>query len=390
MATCVGVHAFALLFCVSLAGGPCLHPKITSNVARSLLRAILGHAPPCATPGNNFIVRYVLCIRFLHRVYNPSYRSFNLHTTVVERVIVPRVQRPLHFPRPLEDWSFANTGKFTYCRAIGRFLPEDAGHCGALFAYASLFKCDVLDLPAREIQVSPVLIRFKSCVNSGCKVEYELMGNTHYAAWRPRDKAFGSLIVRTRDNHVTLGLFEPDSGDGTDYQWDTEEWPDALREHELILPPMIWRSGACVRVETRDGEARVGCLVPTDGCNYIAHDCSYMAVCRPGGARKRLHFAKVLETLLPVGTEVFVKLASQPQLRVSSGEAARPLLSARLNAPTVEDPEPGKVYVTCMQKPVLARTDASEISCVTLVLDPWDLELEAEDPSDVVRYLVSA
>ena len=98
----------------------------------------------------------------------------------------------------------------------------------------------------------------------------------------------------------------------------------------------------------------------------------------------------MLETLLPVGTEVFVKLASQPQLRVSSGEAARPLLSARLNAPTVEDPEPGKVYVTCMQKPVLARTDASEISCVTLVLDPWDLELEAEDPSDVVRYLVSA
>ena len=56
----------------------------------------------------------------------------------------------------------------------------------------------------------------------------------------------------------------------------------------------------------------------------------------------------------------------------------------------MEDPEPGKVYVTCMQKPVLARTDASEISCVTLVLDPWDLELEAEDPSDVVRYLVSA
>lgn len=136
---CVGVHAFALLLCVSMAGAATLHPKISSNVARTILREILRHAPPCATPGNNALVR-----------------SFNLHTTLAERVIVPKQARPQHFPRPVDDWNFANTGQFTFCRAIGRFLPEDAMHCGGLFHMAELYGCDVLELPGREIQASRV------------------------------------------------------------------------------------------------------------------------------------------------------------------------------------------------------------------------------------------
>lgn len=137
-AMCVGVHAFGLLLCVALAGGPTLHPKISSNVARSLLREILRHAPACATPGNNILVR-----------------SFNLHTTMAERVIVPKQGRPTHFPRPVDDWNFASSGRFTFTRAIGRFVPEDAMHCGALFRYADLYGCDILELPAKEIQASP-------------------------------------------------------------------------------------------------------------------------------------------------------------------------------------------------------------------------------------------
>jgi len=134
-AMCVGVHAFSLLLCVALAGAPTLHPKISSNVARTLLREILGHAPQCATPGNQLLVR-----------------SFNLHTSVTERIMVPKQGRPLHFPRPVDDWNFANTGQFTFCRAIGRFLPEDAMHCGALFHMADLYGCDILELPGDEIQ----------------------------------------------------------------------------------------------------------------------------------------------------------------------------------------------------------------------------------------------
>jgi hypothetical protein len=138
-AVCLGVHAFGLLLCVSLAGAPTLHPKISSNVARTLLREILRHAPASATPGNNALVR-----------------SFNLHTTNTERVIVPKQARPGHFPRPVDDWNFANSGQFTFCRTLGRFLPEDAMHCGALFHFAELYGCDVLELPGREIQASGV------------------------------------------------------------------------------------------------------------------------------------------------------------------------------------------------------------------------------------------
>ena len=140
IAMCVGVHAFSLLLCVSLAGAPTLHPKISSNVARALLREILRHAPSCATPGNSALVR-----------------SFNLHTTLAERVIVPKQARPLHYPRPVDDWNFANTGQFTFCRALGRFLPEDAMHCGGLFHMAELYGCDLLELPGKEIQVRPAV-----------------------------------------------------------------------------------------------------------------------------------------------------------------------------------------------------------------------------------------
>lgn len=136
---CVGVHAFSLLLCVSLAGAPTLHPKISSNVARTLLREIMRHSPPCATPGNNALVR-----------------SFNLHTTMAERVIVPKQARPQHFPRPVDDWNFANSGQFTFTRTIGRFLPEDAMHCGGLFHFAELYGCDVLELPGKEVQVRHV------------------------------------------------------------------------------------------------------------------------------------------------------------------------------------------------------------------------------------------
>jgi len=142
-AMCVGVHAFSLLLCVSLADGPTLHPKISSNVARTLLREICRHAPPCATPGNNILVR-----------------SFNLHTTMAERVILPKNDRPQHFPRPVDDWNFASSGRFTFARAIGRFVPEDAMHCGALFRYADLYGCDILELPAREIQAIPVIFAY--------------------------------------------------------------------------------------------------------------------------------------------------------------------------------------------------------------------------------------
>ena len=294
---------------------------------------------------------------------------------MTERIIVRKTGRPSNFPRPLEDWSFANSGRFTYARAIDQFLPEDAMHCGALLSYTELLQCSLLELPARHIQV-----------------EYELMADTRYAVWRADDKAFGTLIVNTRGaGSVDLSFFEPNSEDGHDYTFGLDDWHEQLRALDFIVVPMIWRSGACVsHVRADDGRHDIGCIVPTQNCNFIDNDCSYMVLFQNGARPKRMHFAKVLESLIPVGTEVFVKLASQPHLNIAVGERLRPLLSGRLNAPTVEAPEPGKIYVTCMQKPALARNDVSDVSCITLILDPWDVLLEAEDPTEVVRFLMAA
>ena len=49
----------------------------------------------------------------------------------------------------MDDWNFTNTGVCTYTRAIGRFMPEDAMHCGGLFQFAQLLNCDIMELPAR-------------------------------------------------------------------------------------------------------------------------------------------------------------------------------------------------------------------------------------------------
>jgi hypothetical protein len=203
----VGVHAFALLMCVAFTGGATLHPKVSSDFARNLLREILHHAPPAATPGNNLLVR-----------------SFNLHTTVPERVIVPKTGRPAHFPRPLDDLHFITTGTFTYARAVGRFLPEDALHCGSLFQYAALFSCDLMELPAGQVQAS-----------------YELMANTFYAVWRAADRARGTLIVATASSTVRVRLVLEDGEEEVHSSWDYEEWPQRLREQDLLLVPMIWR-----------------------------------------------------------------------------------------------------------------------------------------------------
>ena len=265
----VGVHAFALLLCVSFTGGATLHPKVSSDFARSLLREILHHAPAAATPGNNLLVR-----------------SFNLHTTVTERVIVPKTGRPAHFPRPIDDLHFITTGTFTYARAIGRFLPEDALHCGSLFQFAALFNCDPMDLPAREIQAS-----------------YELMANTSYALWRGADGAKGTLIVATGSSSVRARVIMPD-GEEVHSNWGFDEWPQRLRERDLLIVPMVWRQasrgwasllfspeadpwgqGACVRVPTPEGPV-LGCLVPAGGSNFDPDTMTYRALIEPDETRR--------------------------------------------------------------------------------------------------------
>jgi len=387
-AMCVGVHAFALLLCVSLAGAPTLHPKISSNVARTLLREILSHAPQCATPGNQLLVR-----------------SFNLHTTMAERVMVPKQARPQHFPRPVDDWNFASTGQFTFCRAIGRFLPEDAMHCGALFHVAELYGCDILELPGREVQVRGLGARRARGGLDAARarqVEYELLSSTYYSVWRERDSAYGTLFVSVRQEHVEVELTE-ESGQTTGLVWTYEEWHDGLRRNDLIVTPMIWRQGACVETRLASGGRELACVVPPPPeeqaqsvgaapSNFSPVDCSYWILAREGVPPRKLHFHKVLRRLVEVGREVFVRLNSPGVqamgLQLMRCDRSKEFLCGRLNVPTVERPEPGKVFVTCLQRPVFARSDASDIACLTLELNPWDVALDLPMGSEAAKTLM--
>ena len=94
-----------------------------------------------------------------------------------------------------------------------------------------------------------------------------------------------------------------------------------------------------------------------------------------------------------MGTEAYLRLSSSAikdlKLSLSRGDRNKDLLCVRINVPTVEDPQPGKVYVACVQKPILARSDVNDVSSVTYAVDPWDLVLEKPETQEAVASLVS-
>jgi hypothetical protein len=146
-----------------------------------------------------------------------------------------------------------------------------------------------------------------------------------------------------------------------------------------------------VRVPTADGDV-VGCLVPTNGNNFDADELSYRAAYERDEGRT-LGFVEALASLIPVGTEAYLRLTSTAvqalNLSLARGDRSKDLLCVRINVPTVEDPEPGKVYVSCVQKPILARSDVNDMSSATYAVDPWDLALDKPDGQEAVAALVS-
>lgn len=139
-------------------------------------------------------------------------------------------------------------------------------------------------------------------------------------------------------------------------------------------------------------ENAVGCIVPVGGSNFDPDDCTYhVLVDREETVEK--DFVETLRDLIPVGTEAFLRLGSSAVqdlgLNLARGDKEKDLLCVRINVPTVESPEPGKVYVSCLQKPILARSDVNDVSSATYAVDPWDLVLEKPESQEAVSSLVS-
>jgi hypothetical protein len=226
------------------------------------------------------------------------------------------------------------------------------------------------------------------------------MSSIHYSVLRDTDMAYGTVFISVRSAKVNLEL-HLEAGDMEAASFEFDDWQEELRKQDILITPMIWRQGACVENKTAEGGREIACIVPPPAeedqpaptSNFSASDCMYSILYREGLPSRKLHFLKVLERLIPVGTEVYVLLKSptvvELNLQISRTDRSREYLAGRLNVPTVEKPEPGKIYVTCIQKPILARSDASDVSCVTLVLDPWDAVLDLPDGVLCVPNLIT-
>ena len=140
----------------------------------------------------------------------------------------------------------------------------------------------------------------------------------------------------------------------------------------------------------------LACLVEDEEykCNFNPQDCAYYARVGPGLPVIRMPFMDALAALVDVGRLLFIRLESDNvsalQLGIREADRGKQFLSARLNVPTVEVPEHGKLYVTVMQKPLHAGSNVAEISSVNLALDPSDLVLNLpENDNKTVEFIVS-
>lgn len=225
----------------------------------------------------------------------------------------------------------------------------------------------------------------------GIPVEYEILPNTSYALWRKADQAFGTLEVVTRETKIKVRVLKEDEEEQMEWEMD-DDWHQALRDLDLLIVPMIWRQGACVK----RGNDKIGCIVPQEGeqqqNNFGSELCSYNVVVEKNAAPRRMHFTKVIERLIPVGTQVLVDLRSEEVktlgLNIGRQDRDKHYLLARINVPIVETPVPGKVYVSCLQKPIFARSDVNDSSSVTLAVAPWDIKFADGAEEDSVKSLV--
>jgi len=171
-----------------------------------------------------------------------------------------------------------------------------------------------------------------------------------------------------------------------------DDWHQALRDLDLLIVPMIWRQGACVY---RPNQA-IGCIVPPAGGdqknNFCPEQCSYNVVVEKDAPPRRMHFTKVIERLVPVGIEVLVDLQSDEVkalgLNIGRQDRDKQYLLARLNVPPMENPEPGKIYVSCLQKPIFARSDVNDSSSATFAVNPWNIKCAEGVEEDAVKFLV--
>ena len=349
-----GMHVIQLLVLGSFIGDvDTLHPKIINDLCSNLIKQILLYAPAGMIPGN-----YV------------EIRSFDCYTGKLETIMLDEDHSTTEsFLRPY-DVAFAETGIVTHCRNIGNFAPEDVLHMGALCEIARRIGCKVFEIPATA------------------EVNYYIRPRKAYCVFNPLTGSTGYLVFN--GTTISMDFFDDEEGDsGHCSTLSLLNWQEEMKASGYIMLPMVWRSGACIAMDADT----IGCLVPPDDHeqedmiydgNFCMMDCSYRALVR-FGLKEKVPVMRMMQTLLPIGERLYLKLESQSAALVLRrlttdihvNELAQHALQVHLSAPNVLSPEVGKVFVACLVCKMngglrSVRGSSSEI----LVVDPWELLMQ--------------
>jgi hypothetical protein len=356
----IGFHAIQLLILGSLVGPFAtskIHPKILSDLSCSLVRQILINSPEGAVTSDT--------------VYVPN---FNCFTGKHEPIVMGKYEKMSHFYRPKYDPNFARYGTLSECLNFESFAPEDILHMGPLCAWSKLVKCQVWDVPPSAI------------------VTYNIQKNRFYAIYNKIDGLMGHMIWEGDNVNVCMSETFSVISDRS-MSWPIEKWNSLIGESGFVMLPMIWRAGACVRIEDD-----IGCLVPPsdtsgqgervehDG-NYCYEVKGYFAKVNMGGLVP-LHALTVMKTLMRIGSMLFLKCESQSaapllhrlEVPIAAEDRSKHVLRVFLAGPDSKVTMVGKVYVAYLV--LNAKGASGEVACV----DPWEL-LTSSRGREVSRHI---
>lgn len=206
----------------------------------------------------------------------------------------------------------------------------------------------------------------------------------------PDEGKYGFMMINLSADCVEIHTFGANDELETTDMLDFMEWEQHMRRRGMVITPLIRRHGAAVSLPN----GVLGCLVPQENSEdlFDSNGCVYRALIDADLQVATLFFLDVLkEALVPVGEVLYLDMSVIEEERYRrQGEGGKVLLT-RLNVPHVKDPEPGKLYVTCLHQPKSARgRSMRSATCITLAVNPWDVQTAASytgPPANIVKHL---
>lgn len=169
--------------------------------------------------------------------------------------------------------------------------------------------------------------------------------------------------------------------DGEITNHDYENWEFFLKAKSFVILPLIERGGACITLKGAL-EGKVGVLLkfPGTGSQFNPFTGCYQALVSSDNTVAQVYHTDVLESLIAVGTRMFLRLDDYARAR--SGR----YVQVRLNVPNVLSPAQGKVYVTAVCKSSSGSRYYNPTGSTTLEVNPWDLTPESlwTGPAEIV------